>query len=77
MCNINLCYLYYDIILLDPIIDRFLDRNRFKNNKTVYNDSQNVHNSKINKSISDSLYRIITPINKIDYQNLYNGILND
>ena len=76
--NINLIHLYYDAnIILDPIIERFLNRNQIKNNKTIYNDTQNVHNNNINKSISDSLYRIMIPTNNIDFQNLYNDILND
>jgi hypothetical protein len=42
-----------------PIIERFLNRNRIKMNKTIYDDSQNVHDSDIVKSVKQSIYNII------------------
>ncbi len=39
---------------------RLLNRNQVKSQKlNIYNDSQNVHNSEINKSISQSIYSIL------------------
>jgi Leucine-rich repeat (LRR) protein len=44
---------------IDPIIQRFLDRNIIKDQKTIYDDSQNVHDSHIAKSIKQSIFNII------------------
>jgi hypothetical protein len=46
-------------IPLNPIIQRFLSRNRIKSNKTIYSDKQNVHDHQINRSITESLYRLL------------------
>ena len=74
--NINLIYFSHDIEVVNPIITRFLNRNTIKANKiAVYNDNQNVHNSDINKSISKSIYAILTTPEK---NNFYmNNILCD
>ena len=59
--NINLIVFSYDINLSNPIITRFLNRNTIKSHKiTIYDDAQNVHNSYINKSISQSIYAILS-----------------
>ena len=69
--NINLIDFTYDNIIINPIITRFLNRNKIKSNKiAIYNDNQNVHNSYINKSISQSIYAILnTPNNNELYMN--------
>ena len=69
--NINLINFTHTINIVNPIITRFLNRNKIKANKiTVYNDTQNVHNSDINKSISQSIYAILnTPKNNDLYMN--------
>ena len=73
--NINLTYFSHDVIIVNPIITRFLNRNKIKKNKiAVYNDNQNVHNSDINKSISKSIYAILNTFEKI---NDLNDILCD
>jgi Leucine-rich repeat (LRR) protein len=58
MNNINLNTLDIDCDI-DPIIQRFLDRNVLKDNKTIYDDTQNVHNSHIVETIKQSIYNII------------------
>ena len=74
--NINLIYFYHNIHIVNPIITRFFNRNTIKANKiAIYNDNQNVHNSDINKSISQSIYAIL---NSVDNNNFYmNDILSD
>ena len=76
--NINLIHFFHDIDIeiVNPIITRFLNRNTIKANKiAIYNDNQNVHNSDINKSISQSIYAIL---NSVDNNNFYmNDILCD
>ena len=69
--NINLIHFGHDIDIINPIITRFLNRNTIKANKiAIYNDNQNVHNSDINKSISQSIYAILnTPEKNNDYMN--------
>ena len=59
--NINLILFTYDEnIIVNPIITRFLNRHTIKSRKiAVYNDNQNVHNSDITKSISQSIYAIL------------------
>jgi hypothetical protein len=54
----SLRQLYCDVPL-NPIIERFLNGNRIKSQMTIYNDKQNVHDSQINKSITESLYRLL------------------
>jgi hypothetical protein len=44
---------------LDPIVERFLSRNRIRSNRSIYDDGQNVHDHQINKSITESLYRLL------------------
>ena len=69
--NINLKDFTHDIDIVNQIITRFLNRNKIKSNKiAIYNDNQNVHNSDINKSISQSIYAILnTPKNNDLYMN--------
>jgi hypothetical protein len=54
----NLKYLNTDKIF-DPMIERFLTRNRIRTKQTIYDDRQNVHDSQINRQISGSLYRLM------------------
>jgi hypothetical protein len=54
----NLVNLYVDCPI-NQIIDRFMLKNRWHHNKTIYDDKQNVHNSHIAQSIKDSLYSLM------------------
>jgi hypothetical protein len=51
-----------DRVFVNPAIRRFLSRNliKFKENRTIYDDPQNVHDSQINRSIRESLYSLMT-----------------
>src|SRR6202035_1661510 len=62
---------------LNPIIQRFLNRNSIKSISTIYNDKQNVHDHQINKSITESLYRLLD--DKVDrsFQEILDEIIND
>jgi len=76
----NLNFLFYDTnkIQLNQIIQRFLNRNKLKTNKlSIYNDSQNVHDSEINTSIRDSIYAIMNDTLSITFDELINLILDD
>jgi len=76
----KLNHLFYDTdnIQLNPIIKRFLNRNKLKTNKlSIYNDSQNVHDSEINTSIRDSIYSIMNDNLTITFDELVNLILDD
>jgi hypothetical protein len=49
---------------IDPIVQRYLVKNSIKSGHSIFNDTQNVHDQQINKSISESLYRLMdTKIN--------------
>jgi hypothetical protein len=71
--------LYYDqiVIHLNPIILRFLNRNQTKQNKSIYDDNQNVHDSYINDSISVSLYKILGDKTHSTNDQIMNEILDD
>jgi len=58
---------------IDVIVERFLDRNKIKDKKTIYDDSQNVHDSEIVKSVKQSIYNIIKDSTK-GYPNGSKGI---
>ena len=74
--NTNLIHFNHDNIIVNPIITRFLNRNKIKSKKiAIYNDNQNVHNSDINKSISQSIYAILNTPKKND--SYMNDILGD
>jgi Leucine-rich repeat (LRR) protein len=78
--NLNrLSLLSYDdsIIQLHPIIERFLKRNQIKQNKSIYNDAQNVHNSSINRSVSKSLFEILTDKTILSIDQTMNEIIDD
>jgi Leucine-rich repeat (LRR) protein len=62
---------------IDPIIQRFLDRNIIKDQKTIYGDSQNVHNSHIVKSIKQSIYNIISESKETNIDLILKDIIND
>jgi hypothetical protein len=72
----NLNSLHIDIVI-HPIIQRFLDRNRVKTNKTIYDDSQNVHNSNIVKSVEQSIYNIINESKDISIESVLKEIVDD
>jgi hypothetical protein len=74
--NRNLQKLYIDCTF-SPIIDRFLNRNTIKNNKTIYDDSQNVHDNHIVKSIKESIHRIMSESKNIDLEIVLKNIIND
>jgi Leucine-rich repeat (LRR) protein len=72
----QLDYLYCDIPL-NPIIQRFLNRNQIKSKKTIYSDGQNVHDSQINRSITESLYRLLDEKVSCADQGILDEIIND
>jgi Leucine-rich repeat (LRR) protein len=72
----SLHYLDCDIPL-NLIIERFLNRNQIKSNKTIYNDKQNVHDHQINKSITESLYRLLDEKVDCTDQKIFDEITND
>src|SRR5438067_6961808 len=68
--------LYCDIPL-NPIITRFLNRNQTKSGQTIYQDGQNVHDHQINKSITESLYRLLDEKINCTDQEILDEIIND
>jgi len=74
LTQLTILYLYNNPIenLLNPIIQRVIQRieHRNINGNTIYNDSQNVHNSSIQQSIKDSIYRLMNSY-IIDYPLTY------
>src|SRR5277367_2657703 len=62
---------------IDVIVERFLDRNKIKDKKTIYNDSQNVHDSSIVKSVKQSIYNIIGESKNILIDSVLKEIVDD
>jgi Leucine-rich repeat (LRR) protein len=64
--------------LLNPIIQRFIQRFNKLNHHTIYNDSQNIHNSSIQQSIKTSILNLMKQYDA-SYQLTYleNDILNE
>jgi len=62
---------------LSPIIIRFLNRNQIKSDQTIYHDGQNVHDSHINKSITESLYRLLDQKVNCTDQQVLDEVIND
>jgi hypothetical protein len=62
---------------IDPIIRRFLDRNKIKSSKSIYDDSQNVHDSNIVNSIKQSIYNIIGKSKEINIDIISKDIIDD
>ena len=58
---INLMYFNYfnNEIIMNPIIQRFIDRRLNINNHNLYNDRQNVHMSSIQQSIKESIINLL------------------
>jgi Leucine-rich repeat (LRR) protein len=70
--------LFLDIdVVCDPIIQRFLVKNRININRTVYDDPQNVHDSQINRSITQSLYSLMEHKLEISEEKVIGEILVD
>jgi hypothetical protein len=44
---------------INPIVKRFLTKNKIRTDTTVYDDAQNVHDSQINQQIRCSLFRLM------------------
>jgi Leucine-rich repeat (LRR) protein len=76
MNNINLIAIKIDCVI-DPIIQRFLDRNMIGYQKTIYDNSQNVHDSHIVKSIKQSVYDIIDESKETNIDLILKDIIND
>jgi hypothetical protein len=74
--NRNLQKLYIDCEI-SPIIDRFLNRNTIKSKKTIYDDSQNVHDNHIVKSIKESIHKILSDSKNTDLSLVLKNIIND
>jgi hypothetical protein len=62
---------------INAIIERFLDRNSIKENKNIYNDPQNVHDSSIVKSIKESIYNIMNESKEVTFENISKEIIED
>jgi len=62
----NLRHLTFDHgVPINPIITRFLTKNNINSNRTIYDDGQNVHDTHINQSISNSLFSLMETKNMI------------
>jgi Leucine-rich repeat (LRR) protein len=72
----NLNVLEYGYVL-DPIIERFLNSNRIRDNKTIFDDNQNVHNSNIVKCVKQSIYNIIHESKEIKIDLVLKEIIKD
>jgi len=78
MCKRLGTFYYNDNLYINPIIKRFLNRNKaISNDLKVYDNSQNVHDSSINKSITESMYRIIQESKVDTNSNILSEIVND
>jgi hypothetical protein len=78
MNNIQLLFINYDTdITVDPIIEEFLLRNSLKQSKNIYDNAQNVHDSTINMSISESLNNIMSDKLTASGHQMMNEIIND
>jgi hypothetical protein len=64
-------------IKCDPIIERFLSRNRIKLEQTIYDDPQNVHDTQINRSICQSLYRLLEQKSELSEEKVIDDIISD
>jgi len=54
------CIYYNDNeIIMNPIIQRFIDRNQNIKNHNLYNNGQNVHTSSIQQSIKESIINLL------------------
>jgi Leucine-rich repeat (LRR) protein len=62
---------------INPIVERFLEKNRIKSNTTVYDDAQNVHDSQINQQIRCSLFRLMETRHNISEQQTLEEIIID
>ena len=63
-------------IIVHPVIIRFLNRNKLKNNKLhIFNDSQNIHDNSINRNIVESVNRLLkdVPLKEVDQTELLNN----
>jgi hypothetical protein len=67
----------YSDVSLNPIIYRFLNRNQIKSSRTIYLDGQNVHDSQINRSIMESLYRLLNEKVDCTDQEIIDEIIGD
>jgi Leucine-rich repeat (LRR) protein len=59
--NLTIFYYYDNPIenLLNPIINRFINRIKNKQIYNIHNDTQNVHSSSIQQSIKDSIFNLL------------------
>jgi Leucine-rich repeat (LRR) protein len=62
---------------INPIIRRMLERNYINSNRTTYNDPQNIHDSHINRSITDSLYRLMSEPMVLSERKIFEEIISD
>jgi Leucine-rich repeat (LRR) protein len=65
----NLEYFSYsnNEIIMNPIIQRFIDRMNKIKNHILYNDGQNIHTSSIQKSVRDSIITLLGIIIELIY----------
>ena len=53
-------FIYYDNeIVMNPIIQRFINRHKNINNHVLYNDGQNIHASSIQQSVKESIINLL------------------
>jgi hypothetical protein len=73
--NLRYFYYYNNPIenLLNPIINRFINRIKNKHIHNIHNDTQNVHSASIQQSIKDSIFNLLKQL-KGQYKYIY---LND
>jgi hypothetical protein len=72
----NLTTLNTDL-MINPIISRFLTKNQIRSDRTIYQDGQNVHDTEINRSITDSLYRLMEQKTVLSEEMVMQEIIGD
>src|ERR1700747_2038151 len=70
----NLYFIRTDVVLND-IIQRFINKNKISHEKSIYYDTENIHDTHLNKSVTDSIYAILD--NNLKNDKLFEQILND
>ena len=75
-CCIKMMIILYDeTVIIHPFIIRFLERNKLNSKKIqIFGDSQNIHDTTINRSIIESINRLLkdVPLQDVDQTELMN-----
>jgi len=83
LCLRRLTTFYYNdnpIEFIPPIVQRFIDRINRRNfdTDTIYNDTQNVHDSTIQKSIQTSIFKLLKrPLGNTTIDSVFNQVMDD